>query len=204
MSKMPQGYPDRTTAETELKTAAEMNPGKWIDHSRYVAKAAEIIAARCPHLDSEKAYVLGLLHDIGRRIGFCGQKHIYTGYQYALEKGWSDIARISLTHSYYFKDAEIGVSAYDGETQEFEFIKKFIADVEFDDYDRLIRLADAVGNAEGFCIIEKRIVDVALRYGEMPMMIEKWRRIFAEKQYFEKLTACHNIYDLLPGIKDNI
>lgn len=200
---MAKTYPDRKIAEAELKLAGEMNPGKWVDHSINVAKACEIIAKKCPELNSEKAYVLGLLHDIGRRIGFCGQKHIYAGYAYALEKGWTDVARISLTHSYYFKDANIGVSAYDGEAQEFEFVRKYIAKVEFDEYDRLLQLTDALGCAEGFCIIEKRIVDVALRYGEMPKMIEKWRKMFETKHYFDEKCGC-NVYDLLPGIKDNL
>lgn len=199
---MPKGYPDRQTAETELLKAEKLNPGKWCNHSRYVAKAAEAIA-KAAGMDGEKAYIFGLLHDIGRRIGFCGQKHIYAGYKYCLEKAWPDLAHISLTHSYFIKDAEIGVNPYDGAEEEWTFIKKYIAEVEFDDYDRLLQLCDALGSAEGFCIIEKRIVDVALRYGEMPCMIEKWRKIFEVKNYFDN-KAGKNIYDLLPGIKDNI
>lgn len=200
---MLQTWPDRETAEQELQQAGKMNPGKWVGHSLYVAKSAELIA-QAAGMDKDRAYVLGLLHDIGRRIGFCGQKHIYAGYLYALEKGWIDVARISLTHSFYFPEKpEWGTSSYDGAPEEWEFIKKYITSFEFDDYDRLIRLADALGCAEGFCIIEKRVVDVALRYGEFPGMIEKWRKMFAEKQYFEKLTGC-NLYTLLPGIKDNL
>lgn len=199
---MTKGYPDRETAEKELELAGSLNPGKWIDHSVYVAKAAEIIA-KVAGMDAEKAYVLGLLHDIGRRIGFCGQRHIYAGYQYCLAKNWDKVARISLTHSYYFKDATIGVSAYDGAAEEFEFIKEYINQIEFDDDDHLIQLCDALGDADGFCIIEKRVVDVALRYGEMPGMIEKWRQMFETKHYFDNLCGC-NIYNLLPGIKDNL
>lgn len=199
---MPQGYPDRKTAEEELAKAAGMNSGKWVDHSRYVAKAAEILAPAIG-MDQDKAYVLGLLHDIGRRIGFCGQKHIYAGYVYALEKGWTDVARISLTHSYYFNDANIGVSTYDGDAQEFEFVKKYISEIEFNDEDRLLQLSDALGCSEGFCILEKRIVDVALRYGELPEMIKKWRKMFEVKNYFDSLVG-ENIYNLLPGIKDNL
>lgn len=201
---MPRGYPDRITAEAELKRAGELNPGKWTDHSRYVARACENIAAHCPHLDSEKAYVLGLLHDIGRRIGIVGQQHIFAGYDYALSQGWNDVARVSLTHSFYFPDKpDWGTSPYDGAPEDWEFIKKYITSFEFDDYDRLVRLCDALGCAEGFCIIEKRVVDVALRYGEMTGMIEKWRKMFAEKQYFENFTGC-NLYDLLPGIRENL
>lgn len=38
-------------------------------HTRGVAAAAEKIAARIPGMNGEKAYVLGLLHDYGKRIG---------------------------------------------------------------------------------------------------------------------------------------
>lgn len=62
-------YPDIPWAERELKIAAAMNHGPWEDHSRNVARAAQRIAARCPEMNSEKAYVCGLLHDIGRRTG---------------------------------------------------------------------------------------------------------------------------------------
>lgn len=199
---MAPGFPTREIAEQELVEAGKLNNGKWIDHSRTVARAAEIIAKACG-MDFEKAYILGLLHDIGRRIGFCGQKHIYAGYLYAMEKDWQEVARISLTHSFLFNDTVIGVSPYDGDSKEYEFVTEFISNVEYDDYDLLIQLCDALGNAEGFCIIEKRLVDVAMRYGEMPGMIKKWRKMFELKSYFDN-KAGQSIYDLLPGIRDNL
>ena len=58
-------YPDRKTAEALLTEAEPHNPGPWGDHSRTAAHCAEAIAAACG-LDADKAYVLGLLHDIGR------------------------------------------------------------------------------------------------------------------------------------------
>jgi HD superfamily phosphohydrolase YqeK len=44
------------------------NPGPWGNHSRTAAHCAEKIA-KYSGMDSEKAYVLGLLHDIGRKFG---------------------------------------------------------------------------------------------------------------------------------------
>ncbi len=52
-------------AEEELKLAASMNPGRWVDHSRVTAESARLIAAKTEELDAEKAYCMGLLHDIG-------------------------------------------------------------------------------------------------------------------------------------------
>ena len=59
-------YPPRDEAEALVREAERCNPGPWGDHSRITAMCAEKIAAECD-MDREKAYVLGLLHDIGRK-----------------------------------------------------------------------------------------------------------------------------------------
>ena len=38
------------------------------------------------------------------------------------------------------------------------FMKKFIADAVYDDYDRLVQLCDALAMPTGFCLLEKRFV----------------------------------------------
>lgn len=58
--------PTREQAELLLNEAEKCNPGPWGDHSRVAAHCAERIAMECGDLDSDKAYILGLLHDIGR------------------------------------------------------------------------------------------------------------------------------------------
>ena len=102
-------YPDRKTAERELEIAGKLNPGPWTKHSENVAKAAEIIAEKCGG-NPEKAYVVGLLHDIGRRTGIAAVRHIIDGYDFATENGWDEVARVCLTHSFPVKDidADIG------------------------------------------------------------------------------------------------
>ena len=62
-------FPSKEIAISELELAGKMNPGLWVNHSYNVANAAKIIAEHCDNLDSEKAFVCGLLHDIGRRTG---------------------------------------------------------------------------------------------------------------------------------------
>lgn len=194
--------PERAAAEQELEEAGRLNPGKWTAHSRYVAKACEYIASACG-MDSEKAYILGLLHDIGRRIGVVNMYHVYSGYRYCTQKGWDEVARICLTHSYLLGDAAKGVSDFDGNIEEYRFVEDYIRNVVLDDYDRLVQLADALGTADGFCIIEKRLVDVALRYGFMPYTLEKWRKFFELKEYFDQKCGC-SVYKLLPGIEENL
>lgn len=195
-------YPDRATAEKELELAGQLSSGGWIAHSHNVGLAAERIAAAAG-MDSEKAYILGLLHDIGRRAGISGQYHIYAGYQYALEKSWDDIARISLTHSFLLKDRTLGVSPFNGTPEEDAVIEEYMSSIEPDDYDLLIQLCDALGTDKGPCIIEKRIVDVALRYGFLSGSLEKWQKLFELKAYFDNKCGT-SIYNLIPEIKENL
>lgn len=98
-------YPNKMTALFELETAEKMNPGPWVEHVKNVASAAKIIAKNAG-MDGEKAYVLGLLHDIGRRTGIAQVRHIIDGYDYAVSKGWDEVARICLTHSFPVKDVD--------------------------------------------------------------------------------------------------
>ena len=53
-----------TEAQNELKTAVQLNSGKWEQHSISVAENARLIAEKIDYLDSDKAYTMGLLHDM--------------------------------------------------------------------------------------------------------------------------------------------
>ena len=85
-------YPDKKIAMYELEIAGKMNPGLWPEHCMYVASAAENIAKHCEDMNSEKAYVLGLLHDIGRRNGIYAVRHMIEGYDFCMSKGWDEAA----------------------------------------------------------------------------------------------------------------
>lgn len=73
--------PTRLEAEKELELAGKLNPGPWVEHSLHTGRAAQYIAERCDGLDPEKAYILGILHDIGRRVGIVTFEHVYEGYK---------------------------------------------------------------------------------------------------------------------------
>jgi len=108
-----QGYPTRTVAQDLLAEAEERNPGPWGNHSRTVAHCAEKIALACDDMDSEKAYVLGLLHDIGRRFGVRHLGHVSDGYSYMRELGYEDVARICLTHSFHNQSTDEYIGKFD-------------------------------------------------------------------------------------------
>ncbi len=189
--------PSIEQALDELKIAGQLNPGPWTKHSENVGIAARNIASKIPEMDSEKAYIVGLLHDIGRRVGVVNiPKHVYEGYLFCLEHNWDEVAQVCMTHSYPLMEKEFAFEPKDFEVQE---IKKFILNCKADDYDLLIQLCDSVAVDYGFCILEKRFIDVARRYGVLKNSVERWNTTFAIKEYFESKMGC-SIYDVLPNI----
>lgn len=82
------------------------------------------------------------------------------------------------------------------------FLSSFIKNAVYDDYDRLIQLCDAISLQNGACIMEKRLIDVALRHGLPDFTIAKWKTFLDLKKYFDNLCNC-NIYTLLPNVIEN-
>jgi HD superfamily phosphodiesterase len=80
-------FPNREMAEKELEIAGKLNRGPWIEHSINVGLSAQMIAEKCSNLNPDKAYVLGLLHDIGRKYGISARRHGIDGYKFMMEKG---------------------------------------------------------------------------------------------------------------------
>lgn len=184
-------------AEKELQIAGELNPGPWVKHSMNVGIAARNIAEKIPGMDAEKAYIVGVLHDIGRRVGIVNiPKHVYEGYKFCVEKGWDEVAKVCMTHSYVRMQEEF---QYEPTTEEEIAIKEFVMSCEADDYDRLIQLCDSLATDYGFVIIEKRFVDVTRRYGIMEGYVKGWNKTFEIKENFEKIMGC-SVYDVLPDI----
>ena len=191
--------PTREKAELFLSEAEDRNPGPWVEHSKNVARAAQMIAERHPRLDPDSAYILGLLHDIGRRDGNCDMKHLVIGYYFLHEQGYDEAARISITHSFPLPEISTYVARWDCTPEEIGFIEDFIINIEFTEYDRLIQLCDGIAPAEGFCLLEKRMVDVAIRLGINEDTVRGWKARFQIKADFEDAIGC-SIYEVLPGV----
>lgn len=177
-------YPEIERAKELLADAERCNPGPWGNHSRYVADCATKIAKACGGLEEEKAYVLGLLHDIGRKFGGKHLGHVYDGYTYMMNLGYSDVARVCLSHSFNDQRMESYIGTFDITPEEEKVVSEALSDMVFDEYDWLIQLCDALAGAEGVVDIEERMSDVKRRYGTYPQ--EKWDRNFELKTYFEQ------------------
>ena len=176
-------------AERLLNEAEQHNPGAWIGHSKTAAFCARAIAKRCDNLDADTAYILGLLHDIGRREGVTDMRHIIDGYNFMTSLGYDDCARICLTHSFPYKDIHSYNGQNDCTAEETEFIKSFLDNIEYDDYDRLIQLCDALALPDGATYIEKRLVDVVMRRGFNDLTVPKWKAFLDLKDYFDRKTG---------------
>lgn len=193
---------DVKTAEDALKEAEKLNKGAWVAHSKYVALACRNIAEKCDNLSAEQAYVFGILHDIGRYAGVSSEKHLIDGYRYCKERGWDKAAQICISHAFMIQDINTSIGKFDMSREDYEFMRDFIKHAEYDDYDRLVQLCDALALPTGFCLLEKRFVDVAIRYGMHPATIDRWKRTLEIKAYFEEKTGC-SIYSLLPNVIEN-
>ena len=195
-------YPSKEQAVAYLRQAEELNPGGWVPHSFYVAEAAEAIAMTHPKLDSEIAYILGCLHDIGRRVGVTDMRHLIDGYQFMMAEGFAQAGRICITHSLPLKDVRAVAGKWDCTASELAWLKTYVASIEYDDYDRLLQLCDAIALPSGFVLIEKRLMDVLLRHGVDEYTVARCRQYLALQSYFEQIIGT-SIYHLLPGVVEN-
>ena len=184
-------------AKKILKDSEPLNPGPWGNHCRLVALCAEKIAAAVG-LDENKAYVCGLLHDIGRRFGVRHLGHVTDGYFYMMSLGFDEVAKICLTHSFPCNSIDEYIGNFDITAEELNLLQEKLKSVEFDDYDRLIQLCDSLAGGESIMTIEERMNDVKNRYGFYPKA--KWNKNLEIKDYFEEKLG-KDIYSVIKKIK---
>jgi hypothetical protein len=83
-----------------------------------------------------------------------------------------------------------------------QFVQHYLDGTEYTAYDQLVQLCDALALPSGPCLIEKRLVDVALRHGFNALTCSKWQATFSlEQQLCTALGA--SIYTVLPGVVQN-
>lgn len=196
------GIPTLEEATVILSEAEALNPGPWVQHSLYTGQAARLIAENCEGMDSQASYILGILHDIGRRFGVTSMRHSLDGYNYSVSKGYDFLGKICITHSFQTKDLKEAFGKWDCSEEEYRFVESYLEKVEYDDYDRLIQLCDALALPRGFTLMEKRMIDVALRHGVHENIIPKWKATFEIKEHFEQYMG-RSIYSVLPGVIEN-
>lgn len=183
--------PTREEAIALVRDGLACNPGPWGRHCLTAAHCAEKIASACGDMDSEKAYILGLLHDIGRKFGTRHLGHVSDGYTYMKSLGYDEVAKICLTHSFNNHSVDEYIGKFDVSQEELTLIKTKLVETVYDEYDLLIQLCDSLAGADGVLDIEERMNDVKRRYGSYPQ--DKWDSNIELMHYFEKRMN-QNIY----------
>lgn len=198
-----EGIPTIEEARLLLEEAERINPGPWIGHCKNVAEGARLIAENCKELDPETAYIFGLLHDIGKTDGKTTIGHIINGYNYCMERGYKFLAKICVTHSCPSKSITDIIEAKESNSGEgYTFVEDFLNKTAYDDYDKLIQLCDAIAVHTGFVLIEKRLVDVAVRHDVNEYTVPKWKAFLELKKHFEEKMG-KSLYSILPGVIEN-
>lgn len=199
---------DRSIAKSLLDLAYLSNPGPWVQHSIHVGRAAELLAMELAHnkveVDPEIAYICGLMHDIGRYVGYTPSViHSWDGYQYLSNLGYEGTAQTCVTHSFPIADPAyiVGWKELRGDVQ--SGLQHLLDELEWTLYDKIITLCDTLADSKGFSTIEKRIVSAAIRNGVTSKSPELWKGYFDIQNEIEAVID-QSIYRLLPEIEGSI
>lgn len=165
-------------------------------HCLMVACCAEVIASSLKGVDSHLAYIMGLLHDYGKIVSDNNHFHGLTGYKYFMKKGWTQIARTCLTHSFIDKDFNFSdYSSYN--VDDLYETKEILKNMEYDIYDKIIQMSDMIVCNVGFKRLKDRMLFLRNKYGLPSLIIKnKYRDVLRLKKYFDTLCGC-DIYKLL-------
>ncbi|EJS58005.1 MULTISPECIES: HD domain-containing protein [Bacillus] len=202
---------DRTYAKELLKWAYEQNPGPWFEHSLHVAHATENIIIELIKkgykLDADIAYNAALLHDIGRYKGFTKSViHSYDGYMYMNDLGYTGNAIICVTHSFPCKNEHIDIAAEWSlvpDHMKSRLVAILNEHSNYDLYNKVITLCDALADADGFTTLERRLISVGLRHGTTSHTSLHWKGFYAIKKELEALIG-KSIYTILPDVGKSI
>ena len=184
------------------KERIKTNDDRWINHSICVGDTAGVIA-RHLNLDEDYAKTLGYIHDIGKRFGY-KKSHGISGYNYILSLGYDqDYADICLTHSYLNNDINCVAGGIPNINSDgYDFKNNFISKHKYSIYEKIINLCDLMCT-QNVIIIEKRLIDLIIRYGVHENTQYHISETFKLKKYFDDLLG-YNLYDLFPEIKENL
>jgi len=204
---MPKGYPDRKTALSLWKQGIAFrlshsdfkNELEYRFHTLGIADSAAKIAEAC-NMDVDKAWVLGLLHDYGKR---CDETrdlifHAREGYEQMMLLGYPVVARICLTHSFpgeNFCDDDYGF--YQKIPDALPWAHRMMKMTELDDYDRLIQLCDLCFEGLNKTSFENRLKGIVHRYHlEWKQISALYENAQKNKAYFDEKCHC-DIYRML-------
>jgi len=170
----------------------------WITHSICVANTASVIAKEL-NLDVEYAKTLGYIHDYGKAIGDFS-KHDMNGFNYLKDLGYDEeYYSICLTHGYLNNDV---MCAAGGIPRDIPFRTEYIKNHKYSIYEKLICLCDLMC-AQEVIGIDKRLIDIIIRYGAYSNTQYHVKEVYKLKKYFDDLLG-YNLYNLFPEMMNTL
>ncbi len=171
---------------------------EYIFHTKGVAEAARIIAMATNDMDVEKAYILGLLHDYGKKYDERKEKifHGRRGYEELKAMGYTTSARICLTHTFPCKEFK-NEDYISYPSSCLSWVHEELATIEYDDYDRLIQLCDMFFEGMQKVDFKSRFKGIIGRYNLPERLFDiLMKNALSLRSYFENKTE-QDIYQLL-------
>lgn len=168
---------------------------RWIKHCIFAGVAAGRIARRLG-LDGDFAEACGYLHDVGRKISH--PAHVVEGYRYLKSRGYDEMARYCITHSFVDNDVRLtagGPLRTDTEALVAPYLETHPATI----YDNIVQLCDLFCLDSGFTTVEKRLLDISVRKGVYSNSYEHFCSVLNLKSKIEKQMGC-SLYSLFPEI----
>ncbi len=167
-------------------------------HTLGVAACCEKLAYCCG-LDEEKAFVLGLLHDIGKSRSERQEKifHGLEGYNQMMNMGYSKVAQICITHSFPSADFNDNNYLFYKKMGILPQIHKLMKQMSLDDYDYMVQLCDLFFEGLNKTNFENRFKGIMNRYNlSLENISELYQNALKNKKHFDE-RACVDVYKVL-------
>ena len=168
-------------------------------HTTGVARFSALLAEAFG-IDAEKAYILGLLHDYGKRNNEFESNifHGLEGYREMMRMGYGEVARICLTHT--FRDKDFSNEEYNYPDQWLNESRNLLRQYDYDDYDLIVQYADLFFEGLNIVKLDDRIAAIAARYKISPQQLKNLSdSAFNLKKQIDFRCGCDS-YQIL-GIK---
>ena len=191
---------------TELKekelALGERSSEQICDHLKHIygaAYMARVIALKIPEINSEQIYVSTLLHDIGRLEEPREHRfHGIIGYEKLKNKD-EHAARTALIHMFpcnKLPPFEFCTEIFFGNHADYEFVSKYIENIQINEDDMLIQLADCLANKDGFVPLNQRFKEYQERH-HIKLPKEEIDRRYQLKFYFDRRIG-RSVYRFFP------
>lgn len=157
-------------------------------HSLTVAKAARIIAGKCPNLIPDSAYLYGEMHDFGKFFlpKPRSYKHPRIGYE-LLKKKYLDIANICAYHSFAIANNDYISAFCKHDKEEVRKVNAILSTIKINDYIELIQLCDKLSGIDNYVSIQQKMEWYSTQF-------------IINNDYVDKLYQIKNKFDLITGV----